>query len=73
MFQLKKLKSSSGVCHAHKFCLRTDTFCDMWCTCKLNTLNKHPEHTIHVLSSYGWAKFWPELMRFLVDMLKHAH
>ena len=31
------------------------------------------EPTIHPSSSNGWAEFWPEQIKFLVDMLKHAH
>ena len=31
------------------------------------------EPAIHLSSSNGWVEFWPEPMKFLVDMLNHAH
>ena len=73
MFQSKKLKSSRGVRHARKFRLPTDG--DTRC---LRVLNMQlpsviAERTIHhVIVMDGWS-FWPEPMKFLVDMLNHAH
>ena len=30
------------------------------------------EYALSILSSNEWAKFWPEPMKFLVNMLKHS-
>ena len=45
------------------------------CSCALNRQLTHvfAECTIHLSSSNGWVKFWPEPMKFLVDILNHAH
>ena len=31
------------------------------------------ERAIHLSYSNGWVEFWPEPMKFLVEMLNHAH
>ena len=75
MFQSKKPKSSCGVRHARKYRLRTDASRDTRCSRALNTQLSRviAERTIHLSSSNGWAEFWPEPMKFLFDMLNHAH
>ena len=75
MFQSKKPKSSYGVRHTHKFRLRTDASRDMRCLHTLNTQLARviAERTIHHGLVVGWAEFWLEPMKFLVDMLNHAY
>ena len=72
MFQSKKPNSSRGVRHARKFRLRTDASRDTWCS-RLNTqlpciIARYP-----LRYSNGWAEFWVEPMKLLVDKLNHAH
>ena len=76
MFQSKKPKSSCGTRHARKFHLHTDASHDMRCSCALNmqlprVIGERAIH--HGLVMDGWTEFWPEAMKFLVDMLNHAH
>ena len=75
MFQSRKPNSSRGVRHARKLRLRTDASRGTRCSRALDTqlLRVIFEHAIHLSSSNGWAEFWPEPMKFLVDMLNHAH
>ena len=49
MFQSKKPKSLRGVCHARKFCLRTDASHDTRCSHTLDTQLPHviAERAIH--------------------------
>ena len=58
-----------------KFCLHADASRDMWCPHELDTQLPHliAERTIHLLFHNGWAEFWPEPIKFLVDMLNHTH
>ena len=54
--------------------LHTNTACQMRCTQDNTQLPcVIAVHTLHLLSSYGWAGFWPKPMKFLVDMLNHTH
>ena len=75
MFQSKKAESSHGVRHAPKFSLHKDVSCSTQCTHTLNTqlLCVIAERAIHISSHNGWAEFWPEPIKFLVDMLNHTH
>ena len=70
-----KKKHSRGVRHACTCRLRTDASRNMLYTGALNT--QLPcviaERAIHLSSSNGWAEFWPEPIKFLVDMLNYAH
>ena len=61
--------------HRHKFNLSTDASHNTRCSYALNTQLPRiiAECTIHLLSSNGWAEFWPEPMKFLVDMLNRVH
>ena len=77
MFPSKKLKSTRGVGHAHKFSLRADALRDTHTQCSqaLNTqlpLVIAERAAIHLSSSNGFAEFWPEPIKFLVDMLNYA-
>ena len=75
MFQSNKPKSSHGVRHARKFRLRTDASRDSRCSRTLNTRLSRviAERAIHLSSSNGWAEFLVEPMKFVVDILNHAH
>ena len=50
--------------------VRTDALPNMRCTDALNMqlARVSVEHTIHLLTSDGWAEHWPEAMKFLVNM-----
>ena len=39
---------------------------------KCDDLQNRLDMTPHIVMD-AWAKFWPEPMKFLVDMLNHAH
>ena len=75
MFQSKKPKSSRGVRHERKFCLCTDASLDMQC---LRALDMQlpcviAERAIHYgVVMDGWS-FWPQPIKFLVDMLNCTH
>ena len=76
MFQSKKPNSLRGVCHARKFLLRTDASRDTRCSRALNTQLPRviAERAIHhVIVINGWAEFWSEPMKPLVNKLNHAH
>ena len=75
MFRSKKPNSSRGVRQARKFHLRTDASRDTRCSCALNTQlpprncwTRYPPRY-----SNGWAEFWSEPMKLIVDKLNHAH
>ena len=72
---IQETKSSCGVRHARKYRLRTDASRDTRCLRALNTQLPRviAERAIHLSSSNGWAEFWPEPMKFLADIIKHAH
>ena len=72
---MQKPKSSRGDRHARKLRLRTDAWRDERCTHALNTQLPRviAERVIHLSSYNWWLEFWPEPMKFLVDMLNHAH
>ena len=74
MVQSKKPMSSREVRHLCKFHLQTDTSHDTQGSRALNTQLPHviAEYAIHLSSSNGWAEFWPEPMKFLVNMLNHV-
>ena len=67
--QSKKPKTSRGIRHALKFCLFTDV--------SRALIHSWPwvnaERSIHLSCYNGWGEFWPEPMKFLVDMLNHTH
>ena len=74
MFQSKKTNSSRGVHHACKFRLRTDASRDTQCSCALNAqLPRAIGECDPPRYSNGWAEFWSEPMKLLVDKLNHAH
>ena len=71
----KKTNSSRCVRHARKFRLRTDASRDTRCSRALNTQlpprncwTRYPPRY-----SNGWAEFWSEPMKLVVDKLNHAH
>ena len=69
---IQEVKIIGGIRHMRKFHLHTDASRDTWCASALN-MQLPAERAIHLMSSNGWAEFWPEPMIFLVDMLNHAH
>ena len=75
MFQSKKPKSSCGVRHAGKFRLRSDASHSTRCSRAFNTQLPRviAERAIHYGLVMGLAEVWPKPMKFLVDMLNHAH
>ena len=75
MFRSKKPKLLCGDHHTRRFCLCTDASCYMR---SAHVLNKHLPHVIsewaiRLLCNNGWEEFWSEPMKFLVDMISHAH
>ena len=48
---------------------------DTQCSCALNSQPPRviAEHAIRLSSSNGWGEFWPEPIKFLVDMPNHVH
>ena len=75
MFRSKKPNSSRGVRHARKFRLRTDASRDTQCSRALNTQLPPRNCWRHYPPRYsnGWAEFWSEPMKLIVDKLNHAH
>ena len=74
MFKSKKPNSLCGIRQARKSPLHTDVSHSRQCSRTLNTLlHVFAERAIHLSSSNGWTEFWPEPIKFLVDMPNHAH
>ena len=74
MFQSKDPNSLRGIRHARKFRLRTDASRDTRCSRALTTqLHRSIAKRYPLRSHNGWMEFWAEPMKFLVDMLNHAH
>ena len=75
MFQSKKPNLSRGVRHTRKFRLRIDASRDTRCSRALNTQLPRviAERSYPPRYSNGWAEFWSEPMKLLVDKLNHTH